>query len=88
MREYVLVGITKISYADKKTGQPRTLTRLHMTYEDSTEKNLVGKGVNSELVPDAVFRTSAYEPTVGDQLHLFYEPDYMGNARLSLIEQV
>lgn len=87
MKTYELVGVTKISYKDKQSGQPRTLTRLSLVYEDPAEKNLVGKGVKEELVPDFVFTNSAYEPTVGDLLHLFYEPDYRGNARLSLIEE-
>lgn len=88
MREYDLVGITRIDYKDKSTGQPRQLTRLSLTYTDPSEKNLIGQGVKEVLVPNQVFTSSAYEPTVGDRLHLFYEPDYRGQARLSLIEPV
>lgn len=87
MRVYELVGVTKIEYKDKQSGQPRTLTRLSFLYEDPSERGLIGKGVKEELVPDRVFESSAYEPTVGDRVHLFYEPDFRNNARLSLIEE-
>lgn len=88
MKLYELVGVSKINYTDKKDGSPKFLTRLHLTYVDDAEKTLVGSGVLSEVVPDRVFKDSNYEPTVGDELQLFYEPNYNGMARICLIKQV
>lgn len=85
MKTYVLVGVSKINYNDKQTGQPRTLTRMHFTYEDPSERSLIGSGVMSEMVPDRVFQDSGYEPTVNDIVQLVYEPDFKGQARLAQI---
>lgn len=88
MKTYNLVGVSKIDFKDKQTGAPRILTRLHLTYQDDTERGLVGSGVQTEVVSDRVFQASGYEPMVGDTLQLFYEPDFRGQARLSFIQPV
>ncbi len=88
MRTFKIVGVTRINYKDKQTGDPRTLTQLHMVYEDEAENNLIGCGVLTETCNDRVFRDSGYEPTIGDDVHLFYLPDYKGQARLALIQPV
>lgn len=86
MKLYELVGVSQINYTDKKDGSAKSLTRLHFVVEDPNDKQLVGKSVLSEVAPDFVLQNSGYYPAVGDIVQLFYEPDFKGQARLSLIQ--
>lgn len=88
MREYIVVGVYRLSGTSKKTGQPFSMTRLYLLYEDPTEKNLVGQGCMEVTPYDTVFKDSRYEPVVGDVINLYYEPGYNGQARISAITKV
>lgn len=88
MKSYEVVGVEQVSGTSKKTGQPFSLIRLHLVYDDPTNRNLGGRGVESILPYADVLRNSNYNPTVGDFITLHYEPGYDGRARLVSIEHV
>lgn len=63
---YTIIGIEDVSYVSKKTGQPVTGTRLHLTYE---KENVDGYCV------EEVFCNSSVDTeglTVGDIIDIFY----------------
>lgn len=88
MKIYTVVGVVKVSGMSRRDGQPFNLTKLQLTYEDPSDKSLIGCGVHEETPFDRVFKTSGYEPVVGDKVQLFYEPDYSGKAQLAYIQRV
>lgn len=88
MKVYTVVGVKRVSGTSRKDGQPFSLTKLQLTYEDPSDKSLIGCGVHEEMPFDRVFKSSGYEPTVGDKIQLFYEPDFNGKAQLAYIQRV
>ena len=88
MKMYEVVGVERISGNSKKTGQPFSMTRLHLVYDDPSNKNLGGRGVESIVPYDNVLAACKYNPTVGDFITLNYEPGFDGRARLVSIEHV
>lgn len=88
MKTYTVVGAKRISGVSKKTGQAFSMTKLQLTYEDPSDKSLIGCGVHEVMPFDRVFKFSGYEPTVGDKVQLFYEPDFDGKAQLAYIQRV
>ena len=88
MRVYEVVGVERVSGTSRKSGQPFSMTRLSLLYEDPSNRNLAGHRC-MEVVPfDSVFSNSHYEPAVGDVISLVYEPGFKGEARLVSIQLV
>lgn len=87
MKIYELVGVSRINYKDKKDGSTKSLARLHFLVDDPMDNQTVGRSVLCEVVPDFVLQNSGYNPMIGDEVQLFYEPDYKGQARLALIHK-
>ncbi len=65
---YEVVGIEKLNYISKKTGQPVRGTNLHMVYPSTTDR-VTGNLVERLYFPE---RIDTSKVSVGDRLDVYF----------------
>lgn len=88
MKKYTVLGVEKIDYKNKQSGQPEQAYQLHCSIVDDQDRRVIGSSVQSIWVPVNVMNSSGYNPTVGDEIQPQYDAGYNGKAYLVGIRKV